>query len=559
MTKHPPKQRARHIRDFIQLAHQLDPEWHEKPGIITAACRQFLSKRRVQVSDGRVKPVKEVTVISDYGAVYVYLNKLKKAKKLPSNTLLPPIQKSSDVFTEKECNVLGHLNLADATLAPSLEIALNDIELQIEQHREIILAKCKKIVMSGYCQFAKTKEMIQRSDIAAIRMTDDNLDPTIKSWRGGQCLSFFSQAHPNGFINLVAYISEEQGGLYTRRSFPGAHQAYSWSATKIRQQLGITDEFAVAAMCIIIDELGINVIDLCDAKVKKTKDGEYIAIREDGGVTITTLKPRANELKERHAPRTVDPTKITEDNIDANIVLCMLLEMRALHAKTLNSNYLFVMDGSSETRAGEPDVYRMLGTRRKAAFKKIINSLPSWVIEAEPTMPKIRVSRGLLKWLESGGDALTASIYLGNSLLTALKNYIPPEIQEFVYRKKLRDHQNITLYMSDSLSATDNNKATPTHDIAKQQLIDLVKNIQAHKRTKSQNKADNLIYFLCSTQSIELIISYAKYGKDKELIDTCKSIITKIEDEGSRKTIKMLADAIPREMNFEFIEEAMNE
>lgn len=559
MTKHPPKRRGRHICDFIQLAHHLDREWHQKPAIITAACRQFLSKRRVQITDGRVKPVKEVTVISDYGAVHFYLNKLQKAKKLPSNTLLPPIPKSSDVFTEKECKILGYLSLADAVQAPSLEIALNDIKLQIEQHRKIILARCKTIVTDGYCQFSKTQEMIQQSDIAAIRMTNNNLDTTIKARGSGQCLSFFSQDHPNGFINLVSYISEKQGGLYTRRSFPGAHHVNSWSANKIRRQLGITEEFAVAAMCIIIDDLGINVSDLCDAKVKKTKDGEYIAIHEDGGVTITTLKPRANALKERHAPRTVEPTKITADNIDANTVLCMLLEMRELHAKTLNSNYLFVMDGSSETRSGEPDAYRILDTKRKAAFKKIINSLPSWVIAAGPTMPKIRVSRGLLKWLESGGDALTASIYLGNSLLTALKHYIPPEIQEFVYRKKLRDHQNIALYISDILSATNSNKAVQTHNIAKQQLINLVKNIQAHKRTTSANIADNLIYFLCSPQSIELIVSYAKYGKNKELLDSCKSIITKIEDEGSRKMIKMLADAIPREMGFEFIEEAMNE
>lgn len=559
MTKHPPRRRASHICDFIQLAHQLDPEWHKRPGIITAACRKFLSKRRTEIAEGKEQPVKEVTVISDYQAVRRYLSKLQKAQKLPGNTLLPPIPKSSDVFTEKECNILGYLNLADAIQAPSLEVALNDIAQQIEQHRQIILAKCKKIVTDGYREFSKTQDMIQKSDIAAIRETTNNLDPNMTARSTGQNLSYFSNSHPNGFINLVAYIAEEQGGLYTRKSFPGAHHAHSWSTSKIKKHLGITDDFAVAAMCIIVDELGINVTDLCNAKVQKTRDGEFIAIREDGSVTITTLKPRANALKQRHAPRAIDPDDVTADNIDANIVLCMLLEMRSLHAKTLSSNYLFVMDSSSKTRANETEVYRMLDARRKAAFKEIINSLPSWVIQAQPTMPKIRVSKGLLKWLESGGDTLSASIYLGNSLLTALKNYIPPEIQEFVHRKKLRDHQKIMLFISDCASTADSNKAGNTQGIAIKQLITLVKNIQRNTRLTGANEAHRLIYFLCSPETIELIVSYAKYGHDKDLIETCKSIITKIEDEGSRKMIKMLADATPREMNFEFIEEVVNE
>lgn len=558
MTKHPPKRRATHVSDFIKLAHQLDPEWHKKPEIITAACRKYLSVRRANTAQGKKQPVKVVTVISDYRAVRHWLNKLQNAKIIPGSALLPPIPTSSDVFSEKECNILGYLNLADAAQAPSLETALKDIAQQIEQHRQVILAKCKSIVIDGYREFSRTQEMIQKSDIAAIRETNDNLDPNLAA-RSGQNVSYFSKLHPNGFNNLVAYIAEEQGGIYTRKAFPGSHHAYTWSTSKIKQHLGITDYFAVASMCIIVDELGINVKDLCNAKVQKTRDGEFVAIHEDGGITITTLKPRARTLKQRHAPRTITPDDVSTEKIDANIVLSMLLEMRSRQAKTLNSNYLFVIDSSIKNRGREIEIYRMLDTRRKSTFKEIIHSLPCWVIEAEPTMPKIRVSRGLLKWLETGGDALATSIYLGNSLLTALKNYIPPEIQEFVYRKKLRDHQNIMLFISDGASENDGEKASNTQEIAKEQLFNLIKNIQRNKKTKTSNEARNLIYFLCSAQTIELVVSYAKYGQDKDLIEACKSIITKIEDEGSRKMIKMLADAIPREMSFELIEEAVNE
>ncbi|WP_455230476.1 hypothetical protein [Geopseudomonas aromaticivorans] len=108
--------------------------------------------------------------------------------------------------------------------------------------------------------------------------------------------------------------------------------------------------------------------------------------------------------------------------------------------------------------------------------------------------------------------------------------------------------------------ATPYRKGQVLHSVfAAAQLITLVKNIQRNTRLTGANEAHRLIYFLCSPETIEIIVSYAKYGHDKDLIETCKSIITKIEDEGSRKMIKMLADATPREMNFEFIEEVVNE
>lgn len=553
VEKHPPGRRAPHIRDFFLLAYELDPEWHRKPVVITNACRQFLSNRRNAASGRTGKLVKEVTVISDYGAVHLYLKKLQKAKKLPSNTLLPPIPDSTDVFSEKECNILGYLTLKHVIEATSMDIALNDIAEQIEKHRSAILTRCKSIVAEGYNKFKQTQEMILNSDLNAIRSTDDNLDPAHKAFRSGQRISFFSKSHPRGFVNTVAYLAEEQSGLYTRHAFPGSHHAYSWSIYKIRQHLGVTDEFAVAAMCIIIDELGINVSDLANAKVKKTKEGNFVTIREDGGVTITTLKPRANKLIERHAPKAhMD----CAESLDANAVLCMLLKMRERHAQALNSNYLFILDGSSKTRTGEEEVYRILDTRRKLAFKTIIDSLPEWVAKAEPSMPKIRVSRGLLKWIESGGDTLETTIYLGNSLLTALRNYIPPSIQEFVYRKRVRDHQNIQLFITDELIA-------PTcginYECAKNQFIEAVESLQNISRKTATSNSEQIFYFLCSPESIELIVSYATYGTKQELISACKKIITKIEDDGSRKMIKLLADTDPKPMNFDLLEVNVNE
>ena len=236
----------------------------------------------------------------------------------------------------------------------------------------------------------------------------------------------------------------------------------------------------------------------------------------------------------------------------------MLLQMRAQHAKALNSNYLFVMDGSSPTRQWDEDIYRILDTRRKKTFKAIIDSLPRWVAEAEPTMPKIRASRGLLKWIESGGDTLEASIYLGNSLMTALRNYIPPSIQEFVYRKKIRDHQNIQLLIAEEIPPSTSHR-DESHEIAQAQLISAVKHIRANTTHAAESNPSHMIYFLCSPQTIELVVSYATFGKDNDLISTCKTIITKIQEEGSRKMIKLLADAKPKRMDFDLLEVSVNE
>ncbi|WIK39843.1 hypothetical protein OI910_30895 [Pseudomonas aeruginosa] len=174
-------------------------------------------------------------------------------------------------------------------------------------------------------------------------------------------------------------------------------------------------------------------------------------------------------------------------------------------------------------------------------------------------MPKIRVSRGLLKWIESGGDTFETSLYLGNSLLTALRNYVPPSIQEFVYRKRVRDHQNIQLLIAEDSLPTQANHQDEGYAIALTQLINGVKRLKANSPETAASNSSQMLYFLCSPQTIELIVSYATFGKDESLISTCKTIITKIQDEGSRKMIKLLADAKPKHLNFDLFEVSVHE
>lgn len=553
MRKHPPRKRAmRYLSDFLPIAAKLDAAWFESAGAISNACKQFMAHRRQQVNEKTNKGIKEVTVQSDYGALRYYLDKLIKVRLLPSDTLLPQIPNSSDVFSEKECNVLGYLNLADAIRAPSVDQALEDIGNEIKKHRAEILGECRRTVYEGYRLFQATDRMIETSDMNHIIQTSDNLDSRICAF-SGQPLSFFSKKHPNGLKNSLAYLKRERGALYSRKSFPGSHHIYSWSTGRIASHLGITGEFAVAAMCIIIDELGINVSDLQNAQVQRTSGGEFIVVREDGGITVCTLKPRANALKERFAPTSVGPGDATADEITANIALSMLLEMRKCQADAISSNYLFVLDPCSGNK--DPELVRLLDTRRKEAFKSIISRLPQWVGDAAPTMPKIRVGRGLVKWIESGGDVRSSSDYLGNSLITALKSYIPPELQEFMYRKRMRDFQTIQLVLSDGLKSECSDYKS---GIA--QLIDLINVLKKHHQgNKSEGSLSEATVFLCSPENIQLIVSYIQYGEDIDLIKTCKLVVKKIEDEGSRKMIKLLAQTSSRPMDFITTESRLNE
>lgn len=553
---HPPSKRAnRFFAEFLSIASEIDPAWYSSATTITTSCRRFLTIRRNQVNKSTSKVVKEITVQSDYMALCGFLNKLIRARLLPSNTLVPPIPKLSDTFSEKECNVLGYVNLAEAVCAPSVEQALDYIKNEIHRHKKIILDECKKIVIEGYRLFRTTESIILGSDINQINASRDNLDARYTN-PYGQAISFFSPSHPNGFKNSLAYLKDQHNSLFVRNSFPGSHHIYSWSTNVIRQHLGITDKFAVASMCIIIDELGINVSDLQDAKVQKTSDGEFITAREDGGITVSTFKPRANTIKERFAPKN---SKLGVDgdyniDIDAHTAISMLLEMRLVHAKALESNYLYILDPSSKDKGKSPAAYRLLDFRRKYTFRKIIKNLPDWVVKAEPTMPKIRVGQGLIKWIESGGDASMSSNYLGNSLITALRNYIPPELQEFMYRKKSRDLQNIHLLIADGLE-----RSTDVYTIASAQLKVLVKLLTDNKKIKSGDHSDTTIYFLCSKVNLEIILSYVAHGKNKELVETCKLVIDKIQEEGSRKMIKLLSETLPQYMNFEICEKAINE
>ncbi|KXG14945.1 hypothetical protein LT17_03737 [Pseudomonas aeruginosa] len=547
IEKHPPRLRAaRFLLKFLNMAMSISSDWYLRPDIISHVCREFLRSRRLEAT--------ERTVISDYGALRFYLEKLIAARLLPGNTITPPPPNSRDILDEKANKILGYVTLSSAIKAASLEKALEEIEKQIRVHRDAILNSCREIVWAGYKKFISTKDMMNRSDYERILLTPDNLDPMLRN-SSGQKISYFSPHHPRGKENLVTYLKNQCSGMYQRRIFPGSHNTHHWGINSIREHLGITEELAVAAMCIIIDELGINVIDLQDAKVQTTKQGEFIKTTESGLIKIRTIKPRAKALIERKANRNrIHPPESSND-IDANTAITILLEMREQHAKAIGSNYLFTLDICSNTSNKSANLYRLQDNRRKSAFHKIISKLPSWVGDADPTMPKIRVSNGVLKYLEDGGNALKASIYLGNTLQTALRNYIPIELQEFIHRKKIRDFQNIVLLISESSSDDFSNP----YEIAEDQLRRTLSRLQRSRNSKLPAGAETHIYFLCSKENIELILSYAKFGTDENLRKTCRTVIEKIEIEGSRKMRNLLADAQIREMTFTLEEMEINE
>ena len=88
----------------------------------------------------------------------------------------------------------------------------------------------------------------------------------------------------------------------------------------------------------------------------------------------------------------------------------------------------------------------MSNTAFKSGFSRLVSrSNNPDLILSRPNLSKLRVTGGILAWYQSGGDPRAASRYLGNSIQVAIRNYIPKELQEFFYRKQIRQFQHLLI------------------------------------------------------------------------------------------------------------------
>jgi hypothetical protein len=295
-------------------------------------------------------------------------------------------------------------------------------------------------------KFDEGQKLISNCDIDYIRtvyqQTGRLVDPNVKGPKDKQSLSFFSPDHPNGLANLVGYYWYEYNGIVIPRAFPGAYFIDHYGVQNIKNYLGLNNTNSLPLFIIIVGETGVNVSSLERAKVSDKYDNNLIlnSTNEDGYEKFEVKKPRASKSLEKYVKVSSTKNSSGEKEINAHTCLTYILKMTAQYRKWDNSKYLWIGPYFASTPYAATRISSM---SFKSQLKRLLKTNPDFndLKHKFFTRANIRVSAGILKWFESGGDALTVANFLGNSVDTSMKNYIPLSIQDALYRRTIRKFQ----------------------------------------------------------------------------------------------------------------------
>lgn len=287
--------------------------------------------------------------------------------------------------------------------------------------------------------FLAGRKYIQNTD-PSIFDTENLFHPTFTAHGSGQALSLFSTFLPNndGLKNLVAFLHYKKEGLI-RADFPGSNNhLYRFEGrTRLQEHLGLTSTLASACAIVIVAETGINVESLYRLELNPSED---IIEDQEGfnGYLLKYNKPRAGGKKHKLVKR--ETSKINAEYCFD--IIKDLTENYRKQASPSVAKRLFIHDGVYSLGSIES----ISATAFKSGFKRIASqSQDIEFVASEPNLAKLRVSCGIIAWHQSGGDPRTAANFLGNSPRVALRNYIPKELQEFLYRKQIRQFQHLLI------------------------------------------------------------------------------------------------------------------
>lgn len=395
-----------------------------------------------------------VTADSDYRAFRGLVLDLIQIQFFPACIPPRPLNSNSPLLNEtRTLKCLGTMD-PHAWKADNQELsrtslsALNDQEYldQFFDHqqanRDEFLTLARDYIDKAYQRFMRGREFIAQVDPA---LFEDPclLHPHAREPSKGLPYSLFSAELPEneGLRNLVAFLYYKRDGLIVR-DFPGAnnHLYRFGGRTALSEHLGLSSDLAAACAVVIVDETGIN----SESLYRLEFDPAHRTITphdELDGYYFSYSKPRAGGPKNRLIRR-------GSERINAefcfDLISCMTEMYREISAPDTR-NQLFIHDGCS--LAGE--VQAMSATAFKNGIRRLTaRSACSTFIEGLPNLTKLRVSRGLLEWHNSGGNPRAAARYLGNTVNVTINNYIPQELQEFFYRKQIRQFQHLLIAVS---------------------------------------------------------------------------------------------------------------
>lgn len=464
---------------------------------------------------------------------------LKQSHKIPClGTMNPRTWKQS--FEQKDLSVLQSIQ--------DQEYLEAFIDHQISS-REKMLIIARKYITEATTRFSDGQRFI--SETSPSNYDCPNLyHPTLKAPGSGQRLSLFSKNLPDveALRNLVGYLHHLKDG-YCHNDFIGGtnHVPRCGGRVNVQEHLGLSSNLAAACAIVITSETGINPTSLYNMKLD-SDDNIITPNNDDGTYTLKYNKPRAGG----HLSRNIRSGK---EKINAEYCFDLIQKLTANYrskATTKNQRFLFIHDGSS--RNNTIDV--MGPSCFKSSLKRLIVSSGDFEFTASlPSLSKLRVTGGIIAWHQSGGDPRAASRFLGNSAAVAIKNYIPKELQEFFYRKQIRQFQNLLIaiatddkpYQAEALNIT--NKAD-----LDSYLSNHVTTSDLYKRTIAKPNEDtvNRVTFVISDTNIAFLHGASEtYKKEpienrdlKNWSEIANVIFGYIRSNGTRRQQHLMANGI---------------
>lgn len=370
------------------------------------------------------------------------------------NDLLEPIS----IHLSDEDYLNEYANRLSAATSAFKECALKEIyELN---HLFKIGKKCKTEAL-----YKNLKRCLKNnSDCSEVRMVG----------RGKSLRRFFCDNNKDNFIleNILCVIKHEMNGYpkpalsqigsnknrILHKNGPGYWRDTLYiGKNKLLPYLGVlTSETIVAfVVFLLIDNPSINVESLCNAKIYD-EDGKIILLQSAGESTeklrIRVDKPRSGSEKFSVASEeTASVLNILIEMTD-NVRRRLVSEGKSDEASYLlvggcNTDYWYgritprSIRQSFKTENTKKGSSRKVMSTRKVSFLDRHEELTAW--RASATLRSLRVSKGVLEWMLSGGNPVQAAQSLGHrNINITINNYLPKQIQNLIYQRQIRIHQN---------------------------------------------------------------------------------------------------------------------
>jgi hypothetical protein len=295
--------------------------------------------------------------------------------------------------------------------------------------------------------FAHGRSLIQRCDIDRLRYFIRRgvaHDPDIKCKGQKQKPSFFSPHHPDGLVNSIGWAHYENGGIFYDRAWQGAAHCYHHigGLNTIRTRLGLTIESITALMTYLIAEMGFNVDSLEQAQIKDSRNRIRLVLPTDvpGRLRIAVPKERAQKILYALTP--------ANDDFNADQAVSLAIALGATWRANSSETALWLHHGNRKANK----ITTLSSTGFKIGFAGLLSRHPDIgdLLDTDVSRKDVRVLAGIVEWFSTGGDMIATARKLNNSPKTALKNYIPKELQDAFYAHQIRKFQNL-LIMAASL------------------------------------------------------------------------------------------------------------